>query len=449
MFALLETDLISWAWDQFVFFVHEIWRVYVVHFRDRSFLDWTLFFIPFYILGEVPRYFFPAIALFFSRLLGLGKSDDLQKRRFWETNPSVSVLLVGYNEEESIINAIESLLEFEYENLEIIVIDDHSADGMYAAAKPYADRGNIKLFRNSGASGRSGRPVVSNFAFQMSSGDYVLSVDADTSFDKDALYHMIGPFYDPEVGAVAGNLKPRNSYENLLTSMQAIEYLQSISIWKRWLNMLGWNMQASGAFGAFRREIVEACGGWDPELAEDADLSLKIKHSGWRIQFAPQAIAMTQVPERWSVLMLQRYRWDRGMLRTYFRKHVGLMDFRRFDWHNAAEMGIEFIFSILLPYVYLVWVTYMIVNHFPILLCVWGIVYVLYLLSNLFILTIALQYSERWRQEWHLYFPIFAYPLYKSFFRWVRLYALSMEMFRLNYGDSYLPESAWRNTNKW
>jgi poly-beta-1,6-N-acetyl-D-glucosamine synthase len=435
--------------DQLIFFMNEVWTVYFVHFRNRSLIDWTLFFVPFYIFGEVPRYLIPAVTLMFSRILRLDQSDENEKQRFWATNPRISALLVGLNEKESIVNAIESLLEFEYPNLEIVVIDDHSTDGMYQAAKPYADRGVIKLFRNSGASGRSGRPVVSNFAFQMCSGDYILSIDADTSFDKDALYHMIGPFYDPEVGVVAGNLKPRNGYENLLTSMQSIEYLQSISIWKRWLNLLGWNMQASGAFGAFRRETLEACGGWDSELAEDADLSLKIKHSGWYVQFAPQAIAMTQVPDTLGILMRQRYRWDRGMLRTYFRKHAGLMNFTKFKWENAAEMSIEFVFSILLPYVYLVWVTYMAIFHLPILIFVWIIVYVLYLLTNILILTVALEYSERWRDEWHLLFSIFAFPLFKSFFRWVRLYAVSMELFRINYEDGYLPESAWRNTYKW
>ena len=440
---------IDWILNQFIFFVHEIWTVYFVHFENRTLLDWTLFFVPFYLFGEVPRYFFPAITLFFSRFFGLDKEDEAKKQRFWATNPSVSVLLVGYNEESCIVNAIESLLEFEYPNLEIIVIDDHSADGMYAAAKPYADQGKIKLYRNSGASGRSGRPVVSNFAFSMASGDYILSVDSDTSFDKDALYQMISPFHDEAVGVVAGNLKPRNSYENTLTSLQAIEYLQSISIWKRWLNLLGWNMQASGAFGAFRRGALQDCGSWDSELAEDADLSLKIKRSGWRIQFAPKAIAMTEAPNKLSILMRQRYRWDRGLLRTYFRKHVGLMNFRLFDWRNAAEMGIEFLFSIILPYIYLVWVTYMAIFHLPILIFVWLIVYVLYLLTNLIMLAIALEYSERWREEWHLIFSIFAFPFYKSFFRWVRLYALTMELCRFNYEDSYLPESAWRNTNKW
>lgn len=446
---MLSLSPIDWIWDQFVFFIHEIWTVYFVHFRNRSVLDWTLFFVPFYLFGEVPRYFIPAITLFIGRLFGLEKENDAEKQRFWATCPSVSVLLVGYNEENTIVNAIESLLEFEYENMEIIVIDDHSADAMYTAAKPYADRGQIKLYRNSGASGRSGRPVVSNFAFRMASGDYILSVDADTSFDKDALYHMISPFYNPEVGAVAGNLKPRNGYENLLTSLQAIEYLQSISIWKRWLNLLGWNMQASGAFGAFRKEALHECGSWDSELAEDADLSLKIKRSGWKIQFAPKAIAMTEAPNRLPILMRQRYRWDRGLLRTYFRKHVGLMNFNLFDWRNAAEMSIEFVFSILLPFIYLIWVTYMAIFNFPILIFVWLIVYVIYLVTNVAILVIALEYSERWREESRLFFSIFAFPIYKGFFRWVRIYALTMELCRINYEDSYLPESAWRNTNKW
>jgi len=57
--------------------------------------------------------------------------------------------------------------------------------------------------------------------------------------------------------------------------------------------------------------------------------------------------------------------------------------------------------------------------------------------------------SERGSEEFYLllYAPFF--PLYKSFFRWVRLYSLVMEYFRVNYEQTYLPKSAWRNAGKW
>ena len=79
-------------------------------------------------------------------------------------------------------NSIRSLLELEYENKEIIVYDDNSTDNMYEEAKPFADAGLVRLFKNTSASGRGGKPAGSNAAFHVASGEIIFLVDCDTSF---------------------------------------------------------------------------------------------------------------------------------------------------------------------------------------------------------------------------------------------------------------------------
>jgi cellulose synthase/poly-beta-1,6-N-acetylglucosamine synthase-like glycosyltransferase len=434
---------------QIVFAEREVYSAFMRVLGNRPLFEWFLFFFPFFVFGEVPRYVLPPVVLLINRVLGLRPENREKFARFLATKPSVSILLVGYNEEEHIAQAIESLLQFEYHNLEIIVVDDGSTDRMYERAQPYADRGLIKLFRNSSATGRQGRPAASNMAYTVSSGDFLISVDADTSFDRDALNEILGPFCDPGIGVVAGNLKPREAGLNFVTRMQALEYLQSITLWKTWLNLLGWNMQASGAFGAFRREALDDTAAWDPELAEDADLSLKIKKAGWKIEFAPRAIAMTNVPDNLAALIGQRHRWDRGILRTYYRKHLGLMRFWRFDWRNAAEMSLEFVFTILLPYFYIVWLVYMAALYPVVLAFAVAIVYLVYVAVNYLSLGVAIAASERWRDELHLFWFIPLFPLYKGLFRWVRVYSITLELFHINYEQTYLPESAWRNARRW
>lgn len=437
------------ALNYIVFAIRDIHAAFMDQLGNRPLFEWFLFFFPFFVFGEVPRYIVPTIVLVIDRVFRLTKQNREKYERFLESKPSVSILLVGYNEEEHIGNAIESLLEFDYPNLEVIVVDDGSTDRMYERAKPYADRGLVKLFRNSAATGRQGRPAASNMAYGLSKGEFIVSVDADTSFDRYALVEIIGPFCDPDVGVVAGNLKPRDANLNLVTRMQALEYLQSITLWKSWLNLLGWNMQASGAFGAFRRRALEDIAAWDNELAEDADLSLKIKRAGWRIVFSPSAIATTNVPEDLPTLVLQRHRWDRGILRTYYRKHVGLMKFWRFDWRNSAEMALEFVFSVLLTFFYFFWLVFMAIYYPVILMFALVIIYGVYIVANYLSLGLAIATSERRREEADLLWYIPLFPMYKSFFRWVRLYALVLEYFYINYEQNYLPETAWRNARRW
>lgn len=431
------------------FLVREIHAAFMEHLGNRPLFEWFLFFFPFFVFGELPRYIVPAFLLMGRKLLGIQENNQVEHERFLAGEPSVSILLVGYNEELNIARAIDSLLEFEYANLEIIVVDDGSTDATYEQAKPFADKGLIKLFRNSAATGRQGRPAASNLAFKFSKGEFIVSVDSDTSFDRNALENIIAPFHDPEVGIVAGNLKPRGATTNLVTRMQALEYLQSITLWKSWLNVMKSNMQTSGAFGAFRREALEAVMAWDHELNEDADISMKIKRAGWKVVFAPDAIALTEVPETLGELMSQRYRWDRGVVRTHFHKHVGLMKFWQYDWRNAREMSLEFIFFFLLTFFYFGWLVFMIAFYPIILLFAFVIMYGIYCVVNMITLGTAMAHSERWKEEVGLlaYIPLFS--LYKGFFRWVRLYALTMELLRINYEQAYLPESAWRNMRRW
>ncbi|WP_300673315.1 glycosyltransferase family 2 protein [Desulfoluna sp.] len=418
-------------------------------FSNRAIWEWILFFMPVFIFGEFPRYIFPTIFLYVAKICGRLPQDEEQKKIFFATNPSVSVLLVGYNEEASVAQAIRSLLELRYPNLEIIVIDDNSEDRMYEEARPFADQGLVKLYRNSAATGRSGRPTASNMAFYLATGDYIVSVDADTSFDRDMLLHMIGPFYDSRVGGVAGNLKVRNIGASIWTRLQAIEYALSISMWKRWLGFLGMGMQVSGAFGAFRRESLTSFGAWDPELAEDADLTLKIKKVGWKIVFAPAAIAMTNAPDTWRVLRGQRFRWDKGGFRTYFRKHVDIMKFWTYDWRNAFELSLEFFFTVFLTFIYAVYLILMLIFYPKLLIFVLCFAYIIYVGVVFLCFAIALVFSERRDEEVALFPTVFFFPGYKALFRWVRFGALLLEIFRINYQEGYLPESAWRNTKKW
>ena len=435
-------NLILFELNQFMYLVE-------FEFQTREITAWLFFFMPILVFGEFPRYVFPFIFLMFAKMFSVVRSDEGKQKAFFATQPSVTVLLVGYNEEPSVANAIKSLLELDYDNLEIIVIDDNSEDRMYQEAKPFADQGLIKLYKNTAATGRAGRPTSSNMAFFLSKGDFIVSVDADTSFDRDMLYYMIGPFYDPKVGGVAGNIKVRNLHASIWTRFQSIEYTFSITMWKRWLQIIGMGMQVSGAFGSFRREALTSYGAWDPELAEDADMTLKVKKIGWKVVFAPYAIAMTNAPDTWKVLKGQRFRWDKGAFRTYFRKHVDIMNIRVFNWRNAFELSLEYLFVVVLTLMYPIYLAVMLYLHPALLIFALVISYVVYVFIAFISYMSSLLYSERPAEEATLIPTLLLFPMYKSLFRWVRVAALIMEMLRINYEEGYLPSSAWRNQRKW
>lgn len=435
--------------DQVMFCVQNVWTQSYDHFAGMPIWVSLIVCFPLVAFIEVPRYTFPAVLLILRHFFWRPYDDHQEKQNFMDRKPSVSILLVGLNEEATIEKAINALLEFNYPNMEIIVVDDNSTDRMYEKALPYALRGQIRLFKNSAASGRGGRPAASNTAFALAKGEYILSVDADTAFNHTLLTEMIGSFYDPTVGVVAANLKVLNSRENFLTRMQTLEYLQSISLWKSWLTLLGWNMQASGACGALRREALLAAGGWNAELGEDADISLQANRSGWRTQFCIHAHSVTKVPSTWKSLIKQRYRWDRGTVRTYYQKHGDMAKFWEYGWENAGEIILEYFTSVVLGVIYPIWLVGMLLYDPFFLVAIVFICYFFYAFSAMLSTTAALLISHAPAAEWTAVVDGLWFPFYKSVFRWVRIYSTVLSVLRINYEDSYMPQTAWRNAPRW
>jgi cellulose synthase/poly-beta-1,6-N-acetylglucosamine synthase-like glycosyltransferase len=426
-----------------------------VRMADSGPFEWLAFFAPVLLL-EVPQYYVPLVATSWAKLTGrLGFEDpgepasrSLRERasRRW---PMVSVVVAGRNEASSIEACICSLVDQAYPNLEIIVVDDHSDDDTYKIAKRYAKKGVIRVIRNNEVLGRSGRPTASNLGLRFANGEILVSLDADTTFDKGLIEALVRPFDDPEIGVVAGNVLVRNRMTNLLTRIQTIEYAVSIDLHKRFSGIVGSTLQASGAIGAFRRSALIDIGGWDPELAEDGDICLRLVKAGWRVTFVAEAVALTDVPDKWKVIIKQRNRWDRGGYRAYFAKHGRLLMPSSSTRGYAYGMWGELIFSTVLPLLYPLYLVWLIGQGFAL----WSFVALtstaLYLvLAPLPLIAIAIV-STRTKDVGNLITASFAMPFYRSLMRWVKIRALLREIFRTKYEDSFLPDSAWKNAPRY
>ena len=267
---------------------------------------------------ELPRYLLGFVSV---AILGARPST---RRPIVLDDDSVSVLIAGHNEEDSIVRCVQSLHEQSRSPDEIIVVSDGSTDRMAEKLRRLQDCGLINEAHCTQV--RSGKSAAINLALQRATGDVVVIVDCDCTFDRNALKRILEPFADPRTGAVAGNIVVRNASCNLLTTFQAIEYLISISQGKQVTDLVDQMSLVSGAFGAFRRVAVERIGGLDAGGGEDLDITLRLRKSGWRTLFAPEALCYTDVPENLSVLIRQRFRWERDAIQLRYRKHGDLMN---------------------------------------------------------------------------------------------------------------------------
>ncbi|MBL8753110.1 MAG: glycosyltransferase [Planctomycetes bacterium] len=410
-------------------------------------LWWFLMFAPALLFLELPRYYLPLAWAITARLRGADAAQAhaaaIDRERLLRRRPLVSVVVAGRNEEEIIAASVQSLLAQDYPHLEILVVDDHSDDRTSAEVRPFTEDPRVRLVRNAAERGRSGRPSASNLGLRLARGEFLVSLDADTTFDTKLVSSLLAPFADPRVGVVAGNVLIRNWRDNLLTRLQALEYAVAIDVNKRWCDTRGAVLQASGAVGAFRREALVDVGGWEQQLGEDTDVSLRMLKAGWRLRFAPEAIARTDCPRHLRVVMKQRFRWDRGGLRAFFKKHGRLLDPRVAGFWFAVELASEFLFAVVATLAYPIWLLTLAWQAPAVAAFVLLVSFAAYSLLSLASVAAVAWCCPRVEKPWSLAGASLLAPFYKEVLRWVRAWATVCELLRIRYEDTFLPSSAW------
>jgi peptidoglycan-N-acetylglucosamine deacetylase len=269
--------------------------------------------------------FFVGDLLMSARLILVGMFaiiDRLRKPYHGATlgyNPRVAVLIPAYNEETVIVRTIRSVLNSDYKNLHVIVIDDGSSDRTAEVAREaYAAEiaaGHVKVLSKPNA----GKAAALNYALDRISEEIYVGIDADTVIAADAISRLIPHFEDPRIGAMAGNAKVGNRV-NLWTRWQALEYITSQNFERRALDLFHVVTVVPGAIGAWRTERVRQAGGYPLNtVAEDADLTMNLLEQGLRVEYEDRSLAFTEAPVNAKGLMRQRFRWSFGILQAVWK----------------------------------------------------------------------------------------------------------------------------------
>jgi peptidoglycan-N-acetylglucosamine deacetylase len=262
--------------------------------------------------------------------------------------PSVAVLIPAYNEETVIERTVQSVLESDYPNLRVIVIDDGSKDQTAAVTR--------NAFRQEIADGRvtvltkpnSGKAAALNYALEHVNEELFVGIDADTIIAPDAISKLVPHFRDSRVAAMAGNAKVGNRV-NLWTRWQALEYITSQNFERRALNTLNAVSVVPGAIGAWRTADVRAAGGYHHDtVAEDADLTMALLQAGYHVNYEDRALAYTEAPTTPKGLMRQRFRWSFGIMQAVWKHKAAIKQKGALGWVALPNV---IVFQILLPLV--------------------------------------------------------------------------------------------------
>jgi len=273
----------------------------------------------------------------------------------------ISVVVPAYNESETIVETVRSLLTLRYADHEIVVVNDGSTDVTLARLVAEFDLERVdhvatsnvptELIRRVYRSRRhpnllvvdktnGGKADALNAGFNHSRGAIFCAMDADTLLEPDALARVARPFLeDASTVAVGGIVRIANGCrieggaiedirlpDKMLPRFQVLEYLRAFLASRVGWDTLGATLIISGAFGAFRRSMVDAVGGFDTgSVGEDMELVVRLhRHCRdnsipYRITFIPDPVAWTEAPDKLSQLASQRNRWQRGLAQVLLR----------------------------------------------------------------------------------------------------------------------------------
>jgi biofilm PGA synthesis N-glycosyltransferase PgaC len=414
--------------------------------QNMGFVKFIRIFWYFFVFEFTRFIMFDFIVLFFykfNRYTDKHRWDDARKE-FLKEQPLVSIIIPGKNEGRHIYKLAKSLDRQTYKNTELIIVDDGSDDDTEKICRDLERNGLIDLFLRNEV--RGGKASGANLALRYSKGKYVVHLDADCSFDDDAVEKVIIPFYyDKNIAGVGGNLEVRNAKASVCTSVQAIEYLKVILTGRMVTSYLGIYRVISGAFGAFRKDVLDRLDGWDIGPGLDGDITVKIRKLGYRVHFEPTANGHTNAPDKFQKLAKQRLRWDRSIVRFRVRKHKNVFyPNEAFILKNMISSLENIFYNIVLNIFWFVYIIDIFTNHSAL---VWYIVpmnYILYTAGNFAQFAVIMYMTKNRLEKLRLlaYVPLMV--LYTGFFlRFVRTIAHFKEFFFYeSYNDPWNPSKS-------
>jgi cellulose synthase/poly-beta-1,6-N-acetylglucosamine synthase-like glycosyltransferase len=271
--------------------------------------------------------------------------------------PPISVLIAARNEENTILNCVQSALSLDYPLFEVIVINDGSDDKTLELLIKNFNLRKVELIYRSilkteNVKGfyynpeiknlvvidkeKGGKADALNCGINMSHYPYFCSVDADSILEKDALIRLITPIMMSTTPVIAcsgvvriGSKKSSNTIyltKNKLVIFQIIEYIRAFLFGRVGLDLINGLLILSGTFSLINKSAALAVGGYSRKnITEDMEIIVKLhkyyrdNKKTYKIRFIPDPICWTEAPGNLKNLARQRIRWHIGMIQTLYQ----------------------------------------------------------------------------------------------------------------------------------
>ncbi len=235
----------------------------------------------------------------------------------YDFHPFVSILVPCHNEHEVIEKTALNILNIDYSDFEIVLIDDRSDDNTAEIIKDLEKKYDkiTALIREKDAI--AGKSAVLNDAMKLAKGDAILVFDADAKVEADFLNKMILKLEPADVGAVQAQKVIINAKQNFLTQCQYNEYILDTHL-QIGRDAVRGAVELRGNGELIKRQALKSIDGWNEQtIVDDLDMSTRLHIKGWDIRFCPEAKVYEEGVITFGALIKQRRRWVEGSIRRY------------------------------------------------------------------------------------------------------------------------------------
>ncbi len=312
-----------------------------------------------------------------------------------EHTPGVSVIAPAFNETLTIIENVHSLLNLNYSNYEVIIVNDGSTDDSlekmvrefelaevdYAYNERLKTRPVRKILKSTNPAyanllvvdkeNGKAKADAANAGINVSAFDYLLCTDVDSILDRDTIMKLIKPVLDEgrkRIIAIGATLRMANSCvieqgflkqvvvpKQLLPRFQEIEYIRSFVMGKMGWSVINCVPNVSGGLGLFDKEIAINAGGYDPlSFGEDMELVVRMMtycinyDIDYSIRYIPITLCWTEGPAKVSIYGRQRTRWARGLAQLMWAHKKTIFN-PRYGKLGLIVMPYNLVFELLAP----------------------------------------------------------------------------------------------------
>ena len=263
--------------------------------------------------------------------------------------PFVSIMVPAHNEESVIATTIETILNLDYPNFEIIAIDDRSDDNTASVLKDLEKKYPNKVIafiRPKNAF--PGKSAVLNDALAFAKGEAILVFDADATMEPDFLTNLVYELEPKDVGAVQARKIVRNKDVNMLTRCQNHEMTMDTHFQVGRDSVKG-AVELRGNGELIKREALEDIGGWNNyTITDDLDMSTRLHIKGWDVRFCANTAVYEEGIMYLIPLFKQRRRWIEGSIRRYLELFWDILTSKKMSMRARLDM-IAYISEFIMP----------------------------------------------------------------------------------------------------